>query len=1379
MIKDRSLLVVIDNFSYRALEYDNVTLFDYGILDQVAFIDNYYDVYTGQYSGYGTYDDQNITADYGAGFYQVSADGDSWDNATVDLDFLDSGSFVDTLGNTAYYDEFRRLIRLGQSPEATVNHGDWVVEAINQTLDSASSTEILAIDVDLGSSNFFGQLFQTVNYVFDGLTYTGSTLEKIVSDFFQFNDSRFSDISTENFALAGISMSIAGTPPNADESAVLESLESYGIPFFQSAPNVNNGKYDWSILYEDVVSVGAWNQNNTGALLVGSETSLTNLDIVADGTIEKAGWGTNFGTSFATPKVAAEWVNVLNDAIEELNASGSNLEALEAPNLENFDYSDFVNSIINTISTPIRATINGSVVEPIAVLSNTIEENGYLPKVAGNYNGLDYSVTQASAYDENTPATFSSPTFSGSLITGTTVSTSISYSDQDGNADGIIFTGWFLDDGDLNNGIEQHLTDYTSLDGEIILDAAWTGKTLYFSKGFEDDLGNLETSWDGTSVEGLYRVGEITAANSVPTGNSDTTPPELVSLSLFSSATTEAGYDGIKIVVRAVIHDDLSGNAGEGYSSSPSQIRLLSPSGEQLVDLMLDGSHRIINNAQSGTYEDSIILPQFAEAGDWTVESILLVDQVGNMTSLSSDDLAATGFQTSVTVAGDGPADTTGIFELSDLDGTNGFQINGVNSYDYSGFSVSSAGDMNGDGIDDIIIAASNGYDYEGSAKARTGESYVVFGSENWSTQILELSDLDGTNGFQINGINGGGGGADKGGTYVSSAGDVNGDGVDDIIIGASLADPNSKADAGESYVVFGSENWSTQTLELSDLDGTNGFKINGISSGDRSGRSVSSAGDVNGDGLNDIIVGALNGSDYVVFGSENWSSQTLELSDLNGTNGFRIDGINRNDNSRTGTFVSSAGDVNGDGIDDFVLGASSARGSWDKTYGFGSGESYVVFGSENWSSRTLDLSELDGTNGFQINGVNSYDYSGSSVSSGDVNGDGINDIIIGAPGADPSAFANSGEVYVVFGSENWSSQTLELSDLNGTNGFKINGFWGNDHIGAPVSSGDVNGDGVDDVIIGQQKDGSRETSENYVVFGSENWSTQTLELSDLNGTNGFQINGIDVEAGYNTFHISSAGDVNGDGFGDIVIGAHLADPNGLGQAGESYVVFGQSVSNPTLPPSLPFIGVIPANVLLDGYDQDFILQDANLEIDDETHGRFSVEDFWSIGSVVDEVHYNLYLGIDGLEITNGNVISGKLKFLGVTLDDGPLDDSDDFEPDLVKISELNIELSEYFPTTDLVNNNINITAFNNAVFSGDNIVSLSSNDDLFNGGAGNNVIYGFEGNDMIGAGEGVNYSDGGEGDDTIVLEGNGAFGSGLCQPSTYLLPSRQVPKSA
>ena len=277
------------------------------------------------------------------------------------------------------------------------------------------------------------------------------------------------------------------------------------------------------------------------------------------------------------------------------------------------------------------------------------------------------------------------------------------------------------------------------------------------------------------------------------------------------------------------------------------------------------------------------------------------------------------------------------VLNLADLNGSNGFRIDGVAEGDLSGRSVSSAGDINGDGFDDLIIGAP-GATPNGT---NSGTSYVVFGREGGFSSTLNLSTLNGDRGSGVEGVTEG----DFSGRSVSRAGDINSDGIDDVIIGTLGADPNG-TNSGASYVVFGSEQEFSSTLNLSTLDGNNGFRIDGIATFDGSGFSVSSAGESNGDGLDDLIIGAFgaapngrdSGASYVVFGNEGGFSSTLNPSSLNGSNGFRIDGVAEGDLS--GFSVSSAGDINSDGIDDLIIGAIGADPN-----GSDSGASYVVFG--------------------------------------------------------------------------------------------------------------------------------------------------------------------------------------------------------------------------------------------------------------------------------------------------------------------------------------------------------------------------------------------------------------------------------------------------
>jgi len=132
------------------------------------------------------------------------------------------------------------------------------------------------------------------------------------------------------------------------------------------------------------------------------------------------------------------------------------------------------------------------------------------------------------------------------------------------------------------------------------------------------------------------------------------------------------------------------------------------------------------------------------------------------------------------------------------------------------------------------------------------GASYVVFGKAGGFGASLDLSALDGSNGFALNGA----ANSDYSGYSVSAAGDVNGDGFADLIIGAPLA-AGSGTNAGASYVVLGKAGGFAPTMALSALDGANGFALNGVANGDKSGFSVSAAGDVNGDGFADVIIGS------------------------------------------------------------------------------------------------------------------------------------------------------------------------------------------------------------------------------------------------------------------------------------------------------------------------------------------------------------------------------------------------------------------------------------------------------------------------------------------------------------------------------------------
>jgi hypothetical protein len=471
------------------------------------------------------------------------------------------------------------------------------------------------------------------------------------------------------------------------------------------------------------------------------------------------------------------------------------------------------------------------------------------------------------------------------------------------------------------------------------------------------------------------------------------------------------------------------------------------------------------------------------------------------------------------------------LFPENGGDGSVGFALNGVKPKTYSGTSVSTAGDVNGDGIDDLIVGAPD--QIVGVHPA--GRSYIVFGRDTGQVgnfpgvfqlaQLLPSEGGDGSLGFVLDGVNSG----DGTGLSASTAGDVNGDGIGDLIVGAPFADARGQAMAGQSYVVFGRNTSQVgdfpALLSLASLlpanggDGSAGFAINGVHEYDNSGCSVQAAGDVNGDGIGDLIIGAKDadsnghtdrGQAYVVFGRA--TTQTgnfpavLELASLfpplggDGSSGFVVSGIGNSDH--TGYSVSGAGDVNGDGVDDVIIGAPKATPPSREDY---AGESYVVFGRNtaqlgNFPAVLLAWQILggDGSTGFALTGIHERDNAAKSVSAADLNGDGIDDLIIGTSTASPRGATYAGETYVVFGRNTAQvgnfPAVFPLATLlpgaggDGSSGFILPGIHAHDGAGiAAGTPGDINGDSVADLIIGApftDLGGQDAVGQIYVVFG-------------------------------------------------------------------------------------------------------------------------------------------------------------------------------------------------------------------------------------------------------------------------------------------------------
>ncbi len=733
---------------------------------------------------------------------------------------------------------------------------------------------------------------------------------------------------------------------------------------------------------------------------------------------------------------------------------------------------------------------------------------------------------------------------------------------------------WYIND---RRGLEQGFTllsppspkpSASDSPGQVILDFELSG-TLTASLTPSGDFIELIPNSPGAGP--VIRYGQLLAEDA--TGRRLTAEMDLTADGFAISVATDGA-------VYPIIVDPLATSAawtGEGNQATAYYGVDCGTAG----DVNGDGYSDIIVGAQSydngQTDEGMVFVYHGSSSGpsstaDWTAEGGQASAYFGSSVA-TAGDVNGDGYSDVIIGApgmGSGGAAYVFLGSASGLSTSPDWSDTGDQSGCQFGYAVGSAGDVNGDGYSDILITAA----FYDNGQTDEGRAYVYHGSDSGPSSTPDWDAESDVADWHF-------------GLAAATAGDVNGDGYSDVIIGANAGD-SDHSDKGKVFVYHGSS---------SGLGSTAAWTAQSDQADSRFGAAVNTAGDVNGDGYSDVIVGAFyydhpengegmafvyHGSSSGLSGSPSWSAESnLAIAafggsvgtagDINGdgyadvvvgarlfTNGQTYEGAgyvyegsatglaaspvwtleSNHQNAYFGGAVRTAGDVNGDGFSDVIFGAYGyTNGQTDE------GRAFLYYGAP---------SGLSDTSAQWLNESNqSASYYGVSVgNAGDVNGDGFSDVIIGASYYD-NGQTDEGKVFVYHGSEDGPDTTADWTAEGG----QAETYFGS----AVATAGDVNGDGHADVIIGannyQPSGGIITTGKVVVHFGSSSGLSATADWSASGDQD-------DCTFGY---AVGSAGDVNGDGYADILITAAFYD-NGQTDEGRAYVYHG-SDSGPSSTP--------------------------------------------------------------------------------------------------------------------------------------------------------------------------------------------------------------------
>ena len=459
-----------------------------------------------------------------------------------------------------------------------------------------------------------------------------------------------------------------------------------------------------------------------------------------------------------------------------------------------------------------------------------------------------------------------------------------------------------------------------------------------------------------------------------------------------------------------------------------------------------------------------------------------------------------------------------------------------LSDYDYFGVSVAAIGDLDGDGVQDLVVGA-NGDDHGGENR---GAVHVMFMNGNGSVKgTVEINDSTANGPVLSNN--------DFFGTSVAAIGDLDGDGVQDLAVGAD-GDDHGGTGRGAVHVMFMNGNGTVKgTVEIND------YTANGpvLSNMDNFGRSVAAIGDLDGDGVQDLVVGA-NGDDH---GGENRGAVHVMFMNGNGSvkgtveiNDSTANGPVLSNMDNFGVSVAAIGDLDGDGVQDLAVGADG-----DSNGGTDHGAVHVMFMNGNGTVKgTVEINDST-ANGPVLSNMDNFGVSVAAI--GDLDGDGVQDLAVGADGDDHGG-ENRGAVHIIHingmktNGNGSVDNTVEINDST-ANSPVLSDY---DYFGGSVAAiGDLDGDGVTDLAVGAQgdDDGGEKRGAVHVMFMNGNGSVKgTVEIN--NSTANGPVLSDDDGFGRS---VAAIGDLDGDGVQDLAVGAN-GDDNGGTDHGAVHVMF-------------------------------------------------------------------------------------------------------------------------------------------------------------------------------------------------------------------------------